>query len=143
MLRHTGYVELPAHRGAGGFDHAAVHARTGRVYVAHTANDAIDVIDGAAGKYIGSLGGLTAVAGALVSDEQDRVFTPHRRENTIGLLSPAPVDRVGQGPVGVAPAGSGAHPFRPPADLDLPPGLAGVRVGGPEPRPVAGAEEPA
>ena len=44
-LKHLGYVDLPPHVGSGGFDHAAVYQATGRVYVAHTANDAIDVID--------------------------------------------------------------------------------------------------
>ena len=44
-LRLEGYVDLPAHRGPGGFDHAAVHRGLRRLYVAHTANDTIDVID--------------------------------------------------------------------------------------------------
>jgi hypothetical protein len=44
-LRHLGYIDLPAHAKLGGFDHAAVHEPTGRIYVAHTSNDAVDVID--------------------------------------------------------------------------------------------------
>src|SRR3954469_24828625 len=67
-LRHVGVVDLPPHLGDDGFDHAAVHSATGRVYVAHTANDAIDVIDLSALKHIASVGGLRAVAGALVSE---------------------------------------------------------------------------
>ena len=51
-LRHRGFIELPAHAKPGGFDHAAVHEPTGRIYVAHTANDAVDVIDIAAQKYV-------------------------------------------------------------------------------------------
>ena len=43
-LGHLGFIDLPAHATAGGFDHAAVHEPTGRIYVAHTANDAVDVI---------------------------------------------------------------------------------------------------
>ena len=42
-LRLHCYVELPEHRGSGGFDHADVHAPSDRLYVAHTANDAIDI----------------------------------------------------------------------------------------------------
>ena len=53
-LRRLGFVELPPHVGPGGFDHAAVHEPTGRIYVAHTANDAVDVIDIAARKHVGS-----------------------------------------------------------------------------------------
>ena len=44
-LRFEGYVDLPKHRGEGGFDHAAVHRELHRLYVAQTANDAVDVID--------------------------------------------------------------------------------------------------
>jgi hypothetical protein len=44
-LQHAGFIELPIHAKSGGFDHAAVHEPTGRIYVAHTANDAIDVIE--------------------------------------------------------------------------------------------------
>src|SRR5438034_1036608 len=66
-LRHLGYVELPAHVRPGGFDHAAVYRATTHVYVAHTINDAVDVIDGAVDRYLHSIPGLTGVAGALVS----------------------------------------------------------------------------
>src|SRR5207245_2345770 len=62
-----GHVERPAHVKPGGFDDAAVHRGTARVYVAHTVNDALDVIDGAVDRYLHSIPGLTGVAGALVS----------------------------------------------------------------------------
>ena len=85
-LQHLGFIDLPAHAGDGGFDHAAVHEPTGRIYVAHTANDAVDVIDIEARKYVGSIEGLTAVAGALVA-EPDLVFTSNRGENTVGIFT--------------------------------------------------------
>jgi DNA-binding beta-propeller fold protein YncE len=88
-LQALGFVELPAHVGDGGFDHAAVHEATGHVYVAHTANDALDVLDVEKRRYLGSIGGLTAVAGALVA-ESDLVFTSNRGEDTVGIM------RVGQ-----------------------------------------------
>jgi len=44
-LALRGYVVLPPH-GAGDFDHGDVHLNTGRVFVAHTANDTLEVIDG-------------------------------------------------------------------------------------------------
>lgn len=87
-LEHRGFIDLPVHVNAGGFDHAAVHGATGLIYVAHTANDAIDVIDVQRRTYLGSITGLTAVAGALVSDELDFVFTSNRGENTIGMFAP-------------------------------------------------------
>ena len=91
MLEPLGFIDLPAHVNAGGFDHAAVHAATGLVYVAHTANDALDVIDIQRRAYVASIPDLTAVAGALVSDDLDLIFTSNRGENTIGIFSPARV----------------------------------------------------
>jgi hypothetical protein len=44
-LKHRGYVELPAHAKPGGF-YAAIHRKSPRIYVAHTANDSLDVIVG-------------------------------------------------------------------------------------------------
>src|SRR5215813_8029682 len=44
-LTIIGHVALPPHQ-AGGFDHADVYLPSGRVFVAHTANDTVDVIDG-------------------------------------------------------------------------------------------------
>jgi len=44
-LALRGYIALPSH-GAGDFDHGDVHLNTGRVFVAHTANDTLEVIDG-------------------------------------------------------------------------------------------------
>src|SRR5262249_48914797 len=78
-LKHLGYVDLPAHVGSGGFDHAAVYQATGLVYVAHTANDAIDVIDMPTRKHVRTIVGLTAVAGALVDDASGLVFTLESR----------------------------------------------------------------
>src|SRR4051794_14359183 len=112
MLHRIGDVALPPHAGSGGFDHAAVHRRTGLVYVAHTANDALDVIDGATGTFVESIGGLPAVAGALVSDEHELVFTSNRGENTVGLFAAAAPAKVAKIGVGVRPNGLAYDPAR-------------------------------
>src|SRR5687767_12785739 len=85
-LRHRGFIDLPPHAKAGGFDHAAVHEPTGHIYVAHTANDAVDVIDITTRRYVCSIPDLPAVAGALVA-EPDLVFTSNRGENSVGLFT--------------------------------------------------------
>lgn len=87
-LRPLGFIELPKHVGDGGFDHAAVHGPTGLTYVAHTANDAVDVLDIEGRKYLGSVPGLPAVAGALIPDGNDVVFTSNRGEDTVGIFAP-------------------------------------------------------
>ena len=104
-LRLVGDVELPAHLGEGGFDHAAIHHRRNRLYVAHTANDAVDVIDTRADRYVRSITGLKGVAGALVDEGQDLVFTSNRGENTVGIFSPQSEDTVEKVPAGLRPNG--------------------------------------
>jgi DNA-binding beta-propeller fold protein YncE len=111
-LELGGYVELPPHAGAGGFDHAAVHRASGRLYVAHTANDAIDVIDCAADRYLRSIPSLTRVAGALVSDERNLVFTSNRGENTVGVFAPDDEACLIRIDVGVRPNGLAFDPAR-------------------------------
>jgi len=104
-LRHVGYITLPDHTGSGGFDHAAVHSATGHIYLAHTANNAVDVIDPAAGRHLFSIADLPGVAGVLVSDESQLVVTSNRAENTIGVFAPGPDPRVAKIAVGVRPNG--------------------------------------
>jgi DNA-binding beta-propeller fold protein YncE len=105
ILQHAGFVVLPAHDAAGGFDHAAVHAATGAVYVAHTANDAVDVFDPASQRHWYSVPNLRGVAGALVSDEAQLIITSNRAENTIAIFPPGPDPQVSKIAVGVRPNG--------------------------------------
>jgi DNA-binding beta-propeller fold protein YncE len=112
MLEFLGYVDLPEHAKPGGFDHAAVHGRRQRLYVAHTANDALDVIDCATQTYVRSIPGLPGVAGALVSEDHDLVFTSNRGEDTIGIVSPERDEILAKVAVGVGPNGLAYDPRR-------------------------------
>ena len=87
-LRLLGHIELPAHRSSGGFDHADIHSPTDRIYVAHTANDSIDLIDCAQDRYVESIPGFVGVAGALVSKARGMVFATNRGENTVSVFTP-------------------------------------------------------
>jgi DNA-binding beta-propeller fold protein YncE len=104
-LRLLGHIELPPNRSKGGFDHADIHSPTDRLYVAHTGNDAIDVIDGARDRYLESIPGLTAVAGALVSEASGLVFTSNRGENTVSVFAPLAERDAFKIAVGVKPNG--------------------------------------
>jgi len=53
--KSVGYIELPKHNGTGGFDHADIHVPSDRLYVAHTSNDAVDIIDIARDAYVESI----------------------------------------------------------------------------------------
>jgi DNA-binding beta-propeller fold protein YncE len=102
-LTLTGHVVLPEHKAGSGFDHAAVHAASGHVYVAHTANDAVDVFDRQ--RHLFSIPNLTGVAGALVSDDAQLIFSSNRDENTVGIFAPGPDPEVTKVAVGVRPNG--------------------------------------
>jgi DNA-binding beta-propeller fold protein YncE len=104
-LKLTGYIELPAHVKAGGFDHAAVHTGLNRVYVAHTANDALEVIDCADDRYLHTIPDLAGVAGALVSETSHLIFTSNRGENTVGIFAPDNEAELVKIPVGIRPNG--------------------------------------
>jgi hypothetical protein len=59
-LIFSGFIALPENNGPGGFDHASVHLKSRRLYVAHTANDSLDVIDLRMGKFPHSILGAGA-----------------------------------------------------------------------------------
>jgi DNA-binding beta-propeller fold protein YncE len=104
-LRLLAHIELPPNRSRGGFDHADVHQGTDRLYVAHTGNDAVDVIDTARDRYVESIPGFTAVAGALVSEARGLVFTSNRGENTVSVFAPGAERESFKIAVGLKPNG--------------------------------------
>jgi DNA-binding beta-propeller fold protein YncE len=103
-------IDLPGHLQPGGFDHAAIHHASQRLYVAHTANNALDVIDCASDRYLHSINGLSGVAGALVSEERGLVFTSNRGENTVGIFAPDDEQELVKVTVGVRPNGLSFDP---------------------------------
>ena len=111
-LRPLGHIGLPEHVGKGGFDHAAVDRHRGLLFVAHTANDAVDVVDVPAGAWLRSLSGLRGVAGALVDEPTGRVFTSNRGENTVGILAADSTGEAAKVAVGIRPNGLAHDPAR-------------------------------
>lgn len=74
LLQLVGFVGLAKHQGSGGFGHAAAHASSGHVYVAHTANSAGDVFDPTSRRHLFSVPQLPGVAGVLVSEEAQLII---------------------------------------------------------------------
>jgi DNA-binding beta-propeller fold protein YncE len=103
MLKLTGTIELPEHTQPGGFDHADIHPESRKLYVAHTCNNSLDVIDCTAGRFSHSIPNLTGVAGALVSGKM--VFTSNRGENTVSAFTVEDESQMARIPVGVRPNG--------------------------------------
>ncbi len=105
-------ISLPEHPPEGGFDHAAVDARASRLYVAHTTNDAVEVVDLEAKRFLSSIPKLTGVAGVWVAAEQRLLFTSNRGEDTASIIDldgPKELFRV---PTGARPNGMAFDPDR-------------------------------
>jgi DNA-binding beta-propeller fold protein YncE len=111
-LQLLGHIELPPNRSKGGFDHADIHQGKARLYVAHTSNDAVEAIDTARDRYVESISGFTAVAGALVSEARGLVFASNRGENTVSVFAPGAERENFKIAVGVKPNGLAFDPAR-------------------------------
>jgi DNA-binding beta-propeller fold protein YncE len=111
-LNKIATIELTSHIPGGGFDHAAYHAATGNMYVAHTSNDSLDKIDCRTDRYLESLSGLKGIAGALVSDTRNLVFTSNRGEDSISIFTPGLESEAVKVGVGVRPNGLSFDPER-------------------------------
>src|SRR5215831_5181593 len=85
-LQLRGHLTLPPHA-SGGFDHGDVHAATGRVFVAHTANNTVDVIDGERLEFVRGVGGCPEGSGVLCMQDADAlVFAAARGAGKVLVL---------------------------------------------------------
>ena len=98
-------VSLPEHS-AGGFDHGDVHPATGRVFVAHTANGTVDVIDGAGLRLERSLPGCAEGSGVLhASNKREFIFAAARGDGHLVVFDPGGLEQLGRFAVGPKPNG--------------------------------------
>ena len=93
-LKKIGTIAIPNAAGSA-FDHGAFDARSGRVFIAHTARNCLEVIDHD-GKHIATLPGFPGVAGAVADDGQVLVTTvavQASRSSMPAPSKPAPCSR--------------------------------------------------
>jgi DNA-binding beta-propeller fold protein YncE len=99
-------IQLPKHAVGGGFDHGDVHTPTGRVFVAHTANGTVEVIDGQQLTLERTLPSCPEGSGVLcTSDENSLIFAAARGEGSVLVLDPLTCAEVKRLPVGPRPNG--------------------------------------
>ena len=104
-LQLRGYVSLPPHS-SGGFDHGDVHAAMHRVFVAHTANDTVDVIDGKRLEFLESIPGCHQGSGVVCTQGDDgRVFAAARGAGKVLELDPRSCAVIKEIVVGPKPNG--------------------------------------
>jgi serine/threonine-protein kinase len=105
-LVRTGFLKVPPADGPG-FDHADVYRRGRRVYVAHTGGDRVDVIDCVHQRFLRSLTNLPGVAGLLIDEDHDLLFTSDREAARVTIFRCSDEELmvrvgVGQHPNGLA-----------------------------------------
>jgi hypothetical protein len=101
-LERIGFVPLPPGDEAG-FDHADVYLPGRLVYVAHTGANRVDVIDSATHSFVRSLPDLPGVAGVLIDEADDFLFTSDRGCAQISVFRSSDEELVGQVAVGPYP----------------------------------------
>jgi DNA-binding beta-propeller fold protein YncE len=84
-LERVGFVFVPAGEKAG-FDHADVYRPGRRMYVAHTGADRVDVIDCRTRTFLRSIPELPGVAGVLIDEDHDLLFTSDRGAARISVF---------------------------------------------------------
>jgi hypothetical protein len=102
-LELRGEVQLPAHQGPGGFDHGDVHLGSGRVYVAHTANGTVEVIDGERLEHLATIGDCAEASGVVCPAGVDMVFAAARAAGHVLLILDSTQQVLSKIPVGGRP----------------------------------------
>jgi YVTN family beta-propeller protein len=86
-LTSIGYVQLAKDAGpAPILDQLSLDQRVGRLYVAHTSNSALDVVDLAAEKLVGSVSGLKGIRGVALTPNPEEVYTSDAGDGTVGVV---------------------------------------------------------
>ena len=101
-LVRDGFIPLPPGASAG-FDHADTFRAGRRVYVAHTGADRVDVIDCERQTFLRSLPDLPGVAGVLIDEAHDLLFTSDRETARVSVFRCSDEQLLGR-------VGVGAHP---------------------------------
>jgi hypothetical protein len=103
-LTRVGFVPVPPGREPG-FDHADTYRAGRRMYVAHTGADRVDVLDCDGQTFLRSLPDLPGVAGVLIDEEQELLFTSDRGAARVSIFRCSDEQLLGRVEVGLHPNG--------------------------------------
>jgi DNA-binding beta-propeller fold protein YncE len=103
-LTPLGSVDLPPFR-ASAFDHGDVHVPTGRIFVAHTAGDTVEVIDCERLLHVRTIAGCPEASGVLCAQDQNLVFAAARGAGKILVIDATSLALVGELASGPRPNG--------------------------------------
>lgn len=104
MLSRLQSIALPFHP-TGGFDHGDVHLASGRVFVAHTSNGTVEIIDGERGCHSATVGHCPEASGVVCAQEEGLVFAAARGAGKVLVLDAVSGRVLGDASVGPRPNG--------------------------------------
>ncbi len=104
VLKRISTIPLPKHS-TGGFDHADVHLDTGRVFVAHTANGTIEIIDGERQQHESTIKECPEASGVLCVQHEALVLAAARATGKILKIDAKSLDVTDKFLAGTRPNG--------------------------------------
>jgi YVTN family beta-propeller protein len=107
MVRVGGFIPVPGPRPTS-FDHGAWDAGTGRVFIAHTAANAVDVLDGRGQRHERTLVGHTEAAGVVAGGGM--IAVTNRGADSLSLLDAATLAPIATHATGARPNGVALAP---------------------------------
>jgi DNA-binding beta-propeller fold protein YncE len=103
-LPAVGTAAVPPFRESA-FDHGDVHLASGRIFVAHTNGDSVEVLDGEERVHLGTIAGCTDASGVLCAQEEGVVFAAARGAGEILVIDVASLAVLGKVRSGPRPNG--------------------------------------
>lgn len=97
LLKQVGAINLPDVKGR--LDHMAVDVKGQRLFVAALANDSLEVIDLAAGKWVGRIERLRRPQGVLYIPDLDRLVVTNRAADYASIFEASSLKPAGQVPL--------------------------------------------
>jgi DNA-binding beta-propeller fold protein YncE len=88
-LTSLGNIQLPRDTGLPSFDLLTLDSRVGRLYVSHSSNDAVDIVDLKTNTVLGSVTGLLKVHAIALTSDPNIVFTSDPGDGMIGVVDVA------------------------------------------------------
>lgn len=78
-------INLPTHT-SGDFDHADIHLQSNKMFVAHTANGTVEIIDCLKNEYVSTIQGCLGASGVLCAQNKNLIFAASRGSGKILII---------------------------------------------------------
>jgi YVTN family beta-propeller protein len=96
-------IQLPKDTGAPSIDLLALDSRNGLLYAPHGSNNALDIVDTRAERYVGSIPGLPGIKGIALTSDPNIVFTSNASDGTVSVVDVKALKTIASINVGGAP----------------------------------------